>query len=104
MTSVPRDREVILGFDIGGTKTALRATARRTGRRIAAAQFATPCGFGPEALIALLRNEHNLASRIGSRVLRARALGEEAPLLGAIAGATARLGPSSVMAVALRSA
>ncbi len=57
-----------IGADEGGQAEGDRS--RRTGRRIAAAQFATPCGFGPEAFIALLRNEHNLASRIGSRVLR----------------------------------
>ena len=49
--------ETILGVDIGGTKTALMATRRSTGQRIATACFDTPRNTGPAAFLAILRRE-----------------------------------------------
>jgi glucokinase len=51
------DGHTILGIDIGGTKTALMATTRTTGRCLAKASLDTPHDAAPGAFIALLRRE-----------------------------------------------
>jgi predicted NBD/HSP70 family sugar kinase len=51
--------DTILGIDIGGTKTALMATARATGRRVATARIDTPREAGPGAFVGVLRSVSN---------------------------------------------
>ena len=45
------DRGVVVGIDVGGTKTALMATDVRTGEDLATDTFSTPVEAGPEAMI-----------------------------------------------------
>ena len=45
------DRGVVVGIDVGGTKTALMATDVRTGEDLATDTFSTPVDAGPEAMI-----------------------------------------------------
>lgn len=66
--------DTILGVDIGGTKTALFATARATGEKIAATTFDTPRDVGPTAMIAVLQRESEamlLAAGVEPRSIRA---------------------------------
>ena len=45
------DRGVVVGIDIGGTKTALMATDVRTGEDLTTDTFSTPAEAGPEVMI-----------------------------------------------------
>jgi glucokinase len=72
--------DTILGVDIGGTKTALLATARATGRRVATARIDTPREAGPEAIVRLLRHESNaMLARAGIDPRSVRAVGCAVP-------------------------
>jgi glucokinase len=87
MTSGVHDRgdthdpaDTILGVDIGGTKTALMATARATGRRVATTRIETPRDAGPEAIVRLLRDESNaMLARAGIDPRSVRAVGCAVP-------------------------
>ena len=53
-TEHPNGRGVVVGVDVGGTKTALLATDIATGEDLATDSFSTPADDGPEAGIAAI--------------------------------------------------
>ena len=60
--------DVILGIDIGGTKTALLAISRATGRTLASDSISTPRRPSAPAFVALLRRVSNTTlARVGER-------------------------------------
>ena len=71
---------IVLGVDIGGTKTSLLALTVASGRRVATTTAPTPCDAGPAAFVAFLRRESDaMLDRAGVDPRRVKAVGCAVP-------------------------